>query len=51
MPEPEDYPQLVSYYTQPAYSGEHTADGNSAVTIAISKKVGNNGVTAATAIL
>ncbi len=48
---PEDYHQLVNYYTGTAYPGTGTADGEAAVTIAIAKKVGSNGVTVAAAIL
>ncbi len=49
--EPEDYRQIVNYFSGPAYPGDATADGESAVTVAISKKVGSNGVTVANAIL
>ena len=49
--EPEEYHQIVNYYTGHAYSGDETADGEAAVTIAIAKKVGSNGVTVANAIL
>jgi len=49
--EPEDYRQQVNYYTGPSYPGEAKADGMPAVTIAIAKKEGSNGVTVANAIL
>jgi multidrug efflux pump subunit AcrB len=48
---PEDYHQLVHYYSGQAYSGDDAAQGEPAVTIAIAKKVGTNGVTVANAIL
>ncbi|MCP5137718.1 MAG: efflux RND transporter permease subunit [Gammaproteobacteria bacterium] len=50
---PEEPRQLVSYYTGPAYYGdEHTvANGQPAVTIAIAKKEGSNGVTVAEAVV
>lgn len=52
---PEESTQFVSYYTGPAYAQSHAqervAEGASAVTVAISKKVGTNGVTVANAIL
>lgn len=47
--------QLVTYHTGPAYPLAHDnelfADGEQAVTVAISKKVGTNGVAVADAIL
>ncbi len=49
--EPEDAKQLVAYYTGPAYKGEWRADGAPAVTIAIAKKEGTNGVTVANAVI
>ena len=49
--EPEDYHRQVMYYTGPSYSGPQQADGMPAVTIAIAKKEGSNGVTVANAIL
>lgn len=48
---PEEYRQQVSYYTGPAYPGEAEADGMPAVTVALAKKEGSNGVTVANAIL
>lgn len=49
--EPEEYKQQVNYYTGPSYPGEAKADGMPAVTIALAKKEGSNGVTVANAIL
>jgi multidrug efflux pump subunit AcrB len=48
---PEEYRQQVSYYTGPAYPNEAEADGMPAVTVALAKKEGSNGVTVANAIL
>ena len=48
---PEEYRQQVSYYTGSAYPGEVRADGMPAVTVALAKKEGSNGVTVANAIL
>ena len=48
---PEEYRQQVSYYTGSAYPGEARADGMPAVTVALAKKEGSNGVTVANAIL
>ena len=55
---PEDASQLVSFYTGPAYRyrdkdyhGGEKADGFPAVTVAIAKKEGTNGVSVANAIL
>ncbi|MCB1738635.1 MAG: efflux RND transporter permease subunit, partial [Gammaproteobacteria bacterium] len=50
---PEEPRQLVSYYTGPAYPGDaHTvSNGQPAVTIAIAKKEGSNGVTVAEAVV
>ncbi len=49
--EPEDTSQIVEYYTAP--SGKHPAEANGApaVTVAIAKKEGTNGVEVANAIL
>ena len=47
----EEYRQVVNYYTGPAYPGEAKAAGEAAVTIAIAKKEGSNGVTVANALL
>jgi multidrug efflux pump subunit AcrB len=49
--EPQVYDQQVNYYTGPSYHGEAQADGVPAVTIAIAKKEGSNGVSVANAIL
>ncbi len=49
--QPEDASQLVSYYTGPAGPKDLDADGVGAVTIAIAKKEGTNGVTVANAII
>ena len=48
---PEEYRQQVSFFTGPAYPGETRADGMPAVTVALAKKEGSNGVTVANAIL
>ncbi len=50
---PEDSKHLVAYYTGPAYSGDRRqiANGQPAVTIAVAKKEGSNGVTVAKAIV
>ena len=48
---PQEYHQQVNYYTGPSYAGEASADGMPAVTVAIAKKEGSNGVTVANAIL
>ena len=49
---PEDYRQQVSYFTGPSYGDAETdANGMPAVTVAIAKKEGSNGVTVANAIL
>lgn len=47
---PEDAKQLVGYYTGAASDLEIRADGVPAVTLAIAKKEGSNGVTVANAI-
>ncbi|MES9920737.1 MAG: efflux RND transporter permease subunit [Candidatus Thiodiazotropha sp.] len=47
---PEDAKQLVGYYTGTASDLEIKADGVPAVTLAIAKKEGSNGVTVANAI-
>ncbi len=51
----EDPKQLVTYYTGPgyqqAYERDFQADGEQAVTVAIAKKIGSNGVAVANAIL
>jgi len=43
----EDNKNYVGYFTGPAYTGEKTSEGSRAVTIAIAKKEGSNGVTVA----
>ncbi|MBK1718839.1 efflux RND transporter permease subunit [Thiocystis violacea] len=48
---PEDYRQQVNYYTGPSYPEDGQADGLPAVTVALAKKEGSNGVTVANAIL
>jgi multidrug efflux pump subunit AcrB len=48
---PEETSKLVQYYTGPAYPGEALADGAPAVTLAIAKKEGTNGVTVANDII
>ncbi|MGB1110729.1 MAG: efflux RND transporter permease subunit, partial [Gammaproteobacteria bacterium] len=52
----EEYDSLVNYYSGAAYPGgegdnQVVADGEQAVTIAIAKKIGTNGVTVAQAVL
>ncbi len=49
--EPEETRQLVSYYTGAANEQEPPGQGVPAVTIAVAKKVGTNGVEVANAIL
>ena len=49
--QPEDAKQLVSFYTGPAADVEKQVDGAPAVTIAIAKKEGANGVSVANAVL
>lgn len=48
---PEDVSNYVNYYTGPAYPGEAHADGEQAITIAVAKKKGSNGVSVAEDIL
>ena len=49
---PEETKQLVSYYTGVAHPGGiQAANGEAAVTIAIAKKIGSNGVTVAEEVL
>jgi len=48
---PEDAKQVSYYYAGSAYEGEHRANGDAAVTIAIAKKEDTNGVTVSRAIL
>ncbi len=48
---PEDANKLVQYYTGPAYPGDVRADGAQAVTLALAKKEGTNGVTVANDII
>ncbi|MEE4660266.1 MAG: efflux RND transporter permease subunit, partial [Halieaceae bacterium] len=48
---PEDAKRVVTHFTGPASTSEHAADGAQAVTIAIAKKEGTNGVTVAKAVL
>jgi multidrug efflux pump subunit AcrB len=50
--EPADPSQMVTFYTGPAYEGDTgEAHGNPAVTLAVAKKEGTNGVTIAKRIL
>ena len=50
--EPADPSRMSAFFTGPAYSGDtSTADGFPAVTVAIAKKEGSNGVKVAEAIL
>ncbi len=45
---PEETSQIVNYMTGPAYQGDaETTSGSQAVTIAVAKKIGTNGVTIA----
>ncbi|MEN8175902.1 MAG: efflux RND transporter permease subunit, partial [Pseudomonadota bacterium] len=48
---PEDAKQIVTYYTGPAADGDDPVKGAPAVTIAIAKKEGTNGVTVASAVI
>ena len=48
---PEETMQMATYFTGPAMQEDQPADGASAVTIAIAKKQGTNGVTVSDAIL
>ena len=48
---PEDATHLVAYYTGPAGNEANKADGVPAVTIAVAKKPGSNGVTVANRII
>jgi multidrug efflux pump subunit AcrB len=48
---PSEANSMVSYYTGAAYPEDHVGNGAAAVTIAISKKKGSNGVTVAEDIL
>lgn len=48
---PSETHSMVRYYTGSAYPLKHVSHGDSAVTIAIAKKKGSNGVTVAEAIL
>jgi len=47
----EETDKLVHYYTGPAHEGKVRADGAQAVTVAIAKKEGSNGVTVANDII
>ncbi|EXJ13959.1 efflux RND transporter permease subunit [Imhoffiella purpurea] len=49
--EPEEYSKQVNYFSGPSYPGDTKADGMPAVTVALAKKEGSNGVTVADAIL
>ena len=48
---PEDARQLVAYYSGEAYEGEYRADGEPAVTIAVAKKKGSNGIEVADKVI
>ncbi len=48
---PEDYDQQVAYFAGADYHGTGQPDGESAVTVAVAKKIGSNGVTVANALL
>ena len=48
---PEEAKQLVLHLTGAAYEGPHPSDGAQAVTIALAKKEGSNGVTVTRAVL
>lgn len=48
---PEDATNISSYYAGPAYEGIERPDGDPAVTVAIAKKEGSNGVEVSNAIL
>ncbi len=51
LPQPQETDRVVTHLTGPAYEGEHPADGAQAVTLAIAKKEGSNGVKVADAVL
>jgi len=48
---PEDAKNISSYYAGPAYQGTERPDGDPAITVAIAKKEGANGVAVSAAIL
>jgi multidrug efflux pump subunit AcrB len=48
---PEDTKRLVTHATGPAYEGPHPTGATTAVTVAIAKQEGTNGVTVARAVL
>jgi len=48
---PGETHQMVNFYSGPSYTGDKTADGAGAVTLAIAKKEGTNGVTVANEVL
>ncbi len=48
---PEDAQNISSYYAGPSYGGSERPDGDPAVTIAIAKKEGSNGVSVSASIL
>ena len=48
---PQDAEQVVTHSTGAGYSGDHPVQGAAAVTLAIAKKEGSNGVTVANTIL
>ena len=49
--QPEELKQMVTYFTGPKYAGDVQADGEAAVTVAVAKKVGSNGVDVANGII
>ena len=51
LPQSQETDRVVTHLTGPAYEGEHPADGAQAVTLAIAKKEGANGVKVADAVL
>ncbi len=48
---PEDATQLVAYYSGAAAEGQYRADGEPAVTIAVAKKKGSNGIEVAEKVI
>ncbi len=48
---PEDATQLVAYYSGKAAEGQYRADGEPAVTIAVAKKKGSNGIEVAEKVI
>ena len=48
---PSEVHKMVNYYTGPAHDEDHVANGEAAVTLAIAKKEGTNGVTVTNEII